>query len=42
MEALMEEEDRDPDDPLIRDEYRGLAFVHLKTVLDAFIASLAK
>lgn len=42
IEALMEEEDRDPDDPPIRDEYRGLAFIHLKTVLDAFISSLAK
>ena len=41
VEAIMEEEDYDPDDPPIRDEYRGLAFVHLKTVLDAFISSLA-
>jgi hypothetical protein len=37
----MEEEDYDPDDLPIRDEYRGLAFVYLKTVLDAFIGSLA-
>ena len=41
VEAIMEEEDYDPDDPPIRDEYRGLAFAHLKTVLDAFISSLA-
>ena len=41
VEAIMEEEDYDPDDPPIREEYRGLAFVHLKTVLDAFIGSLA-
>jgi hypothetical protein len=42
VEAIMEEEeDYDPDDPPIRDEYRGLAFVHLKTVLDALISSLA-
>ncbi len=41
VEAVMEEEDYDPDDPPIRDEYRGLAFVHLKTVLDALISSLA-
>jgi hypothetical protein len=41
VEAIMEEEDYDPDDPPIRDEYRGLAVVHLKTVLDAFISSLA-
>lgn len=34
VEALMEE-DEEP----FRDEYRGLAFVRLKTVLDAFIAS---
>lgn len=39
--ALMEEEDYAPDDLPIRDEYRGLAFVHLKTVLDALINSLA-
>ena len=41
IETLMEEEEFDPDNPPIRDEYRGLAFIHLKTVLDAFIASLA-
>ena len=41
VEAIMEEEDYDPDDPPIRDEYRGLAFVYLKTVLDALISSLA-
>ena len=41
VEAVMEEEDYDPDDPPIRDEYRGLAVVYLKTVLDAFISSLA-
>jgi hypothetical protein len=40
VEAIMEEDD-DPDDPPIRDEYRGLAFVHLKIALDAFIDSLA-
>jgi hypothetical protein len=41
VEAIMEDEDYDPEDPPIRDEYRGMAFVHLKTVLDAFISSLA-
>jgi hypothetical protein len=42
VEAIMEEEeDYDPDDPPVRDEYRGLAFVHLKTVLDALTSSLA-
>jgi len=41
-EALMEEEDHDPDDPPMRDENRGLAFVYLKTVLDAFVRSLAR
>jgi len=42
VEAIMEEEeDYDPDDPPIRDEYRGLAFAHLKTVLDALTSSLA-
>ena len=39
--AINEEEDYDPDDPPIRDEYRGMAFVYLKTVLDAFVSSLA-
>ncbi len=38
VEALMEEEE---DEEEFRDEYRGLAFVCLKTVLDAFIASPA-
>jgi hypothetical protein len=38
VEAIMEEE---PGDPPMSDESRGLAFVYLKTVLDAMIASLA-
>ncbi|MBC7226836.1 MAG: hypothetical protein H5T61_06330 [Thermoflexales bacterium] len=37
IEALMEEDEEEP----FRDEYRGLAFVCLKTVLDALIASPA-
>ncbi|MCX7855650.1 MAG: hypothetical protein N2556_06710 [Anaerolineae bacterium] len=37
VEALMEEDEEEP----FRDEYRGLAFICLKTVLDAFIASPA-
>ena len=41
VEAIMEEEDYDPDDPPIREEYRGLAVMYLKTVLDALISSLA-
>lgn len=41
VEAVMEEEDYDPEDPPIREEYRGLAVMYLKTVLDAFISSLA-
>jgi len=40
VEAI-EEEDHDPDNPPIRDEYRGMAFLYLKTVLDALISSLA-
>jgi len=40
VEAIMEDEDAT--DPPIRDEWRGLAFVYLKTVLDAMIASLAE
>ncbi len=42
LEAIMDEDDYDSEDPPIRDEYRGLAFINLKTVLDAFIDSLAK
>lgn len=41
VETIMDEEDYDPDDPPIRDEYRGLAFIHLKIALDALISSLA-
>ncbi|MFN3762748.1 MAG: hypothetical protein ACK4WK_06030 [Anaerolineae bacterium] len=37
VEALEEEDEEEP----FRDEYRGLAFACLKTVLDAFIASPA-
>jgi hypothetical protein len=36
-EALMEDEEGDPDNPPIRDENLGLAFLHLKIVLDAFV-----
>jgi hypothetical protein len=41
VEALMDEEEyyQSGDIP-IRDEYRGLAFVHLKIALDAFLACL--
>ncbi len=35
--ALMEDEDGNPDNPPIRDENLGQAFLHLKIVLDAFI-----
>ncbi len=37
IEALMEEDEEEP----FRDEYRGLALICLKTVLDALIASPA-
>ncbi len=41
IEALMDEEEyEETGDIPIRDEYRGLAFIHLKIALDAFIASL--
>jgi hypothetical protein len=36
-EAVMEDEEGDPDNPPIRDENLGLAFLHLKIVLDAFV-----
>jgi len=36
-EALMEDEEGDPDNPPIRDENLGLAFLRLKIVLDAFV-----
>lgn len=41
VETIMDEEEYEPDDPPIRDEYRGLAFFHLKIALDALISSLA-
>ena len=37
INALMDDED--PEDPGIRDELVGLAFLHLKTAVDAMIAS---
>lgn len=37
VEAIMEE--GDPQDPPIRDEYTGLAFIHLKSALDALVQS---
>lgn len=40
MEAVMEEDEASG--PPIRDEYKGMAFVYLKIVLDAMIASLAE
>jgi hypothetical protein len=42
VQAIMDEDEYDPDDPPIREEYRGLAFLHLKVVLDAFISRLAR
>ena len=36
-QALMEDEDGNPDNPPIRDESLGLAFLHLKIVMDAFV-----
>jgi hypothetical protein len=36
LEAIMEE---DPEGTPMREDYKGLAFVYLKTVLDAFIAA---
>ena len=38
LEAITEEEE-DADETPMRDDYKGLAFVYLKTVLDAFIAA---
>jgi len=35
--ALIEGEEGDPENPPIRDENLGLAFLHLKIVLDAFL-----
>lgn len=36
-DALIEDEEGDPDNPPIRDRNLGLAFLHLKIVLDAFL-----
>ena len=41
VEAIAEEHNFRPDDPPIRVENRGLAYLHLKIVLDAFVDSLA-
>jgi hypothetical protein len=38
-EALMEDEEGNPDNPPISEEHLGAAFLHLKIVLDAFIGS---
>ena len=38
VEAIMEEEEEEPG---FRDENKGLAFIHLKILLDAFVGSLA-
>ena len=41
IEAIMDEEEYEENEDIpIRDEYRGLAFYHLKIALDAFIDSL--
>jgi hypothetical protein len=42
IEAITEEKEYEPDDRPIRDEYRGLAFLHLKIALDALVDSLAR
>ncbi|MBS1252658.1 MAG: hypothetical protein MAG451_01699 [Anaerolineales bacterium] len=39
VEAINDEEEYTSEDPPIREEYRGLAFVHLKIALDAFVKS---
>jgi predicted TIM-barrel fold metal-dependent hydrolase len=41
FEAIVEEENYAADGPPIRAEHRGLAFLHLKIILDAFVNSLA-
>lgn len=37
VEAIMEEDKEDSEEIPIREEYRGLAFLHLKVLLDALI-----
>jgi len=39
LEALMEDEEGNTDNPPFREESLGLAYLHLKNVLDAFIGS---
>lgn len=41
VEALMDEDARDPDDPPLSAESVGLAFLSLKNILDALVLSLA-
>ena len=40
MKLLMDDVGYHPDDPPISDENRGLAFLHLKVILDAFMGSM--
>lgn len=42
LRYIVEAVEEDNGEEVFRDEYRGLAFVYLKTVLDAFIASPAQ
>ena len=42
VEAIMEPGDEEIDGPPIRDAYRGMAFLYLKIVLDAMIASIER
>ncbi len=44
LESIMyaDEDPDDPDAPVIREDVKGLAFLHLKTALDAMIRSLLR
>ena len=42
VETIMEDEEGNPDEPPFSEEHLGAAFMHLKTVLDAFVAGQKK
>ncbi len=42
VEVIMEGEDQNPENPPFGEEHIGAAFLHLKIVIDAFIANQQK
>jgi hypothetical protein len=42
VEAIMEDDEGNPENPPFSEDHLGVAFLHLKIVLDAFIANQEK